>query len=64
MKLLDTLLIFASLGFLVIWVDQFIYKNVAFSDTYFWLMFGLGGIMYALYRRGVQKLNDNQGKKK
>jgi hypothetical protein len=64
MKLLDTLILFGSIGFLVIWVDQFIYKSVSFSDTYFWLMLGLGGIMLALYRRGIQKLKDNQGKKK
>jgi hypothetical protein len=64
MKILDTLILFGSIGFLVIWVDQFIYKSVPFSDTYFWLMLGLGGLMLAMYRRGIQKLKDNQGKKK
>lgn len=64
MKLVDVLIFFGSIGFLVIWVDQFIYKDVPFSDTYFLLMFGIGGILYALYRRGIQKLKDNQGKKK
>jgi hypothetical protein len=64
MKLIDTLIFFGSIGFLVIWVDQFIYKDVAFSDTYFLLMLGIGGVLYALYRRGIQKLKDNQGKKK
>lgn len=65
MKLVDSLIWFGSVGFLVIWVDQFLYKDVAFVDTYFWLMLGLGGIMLALYRRGLQKIKDNnQGKKK
>ncbi len=64
MKLVDVLIFFGSIGFLVIWVDQFIYKGVSFSDTYFLLMLGIGGILFALYRRGIQKLKDNQGKKK
>ncbi|MCF8325024.1 MAG: hypothetical protein K9I84_08700 [Leadbetterella sp.] len=64
MKLVDVLIFFGSIGFLVIWVDQFIYKGVPFSDTYFLLMLGIGGVLFALYRRGIQKLKDNQGKKK
>ena len=64
MKLVDVLIFFGSIGFLVICVDQFIYKGVPFSDTYFLLMFGIGGVLFALYRRGIQKLKDNQGKKK
>ncbi|MCP9769845.1 hypothetical protein EGI22_18220 [Lacihabitans sp. LS3-19] len=63
MKLLDALILFGSIGFLVIWVDQFIYKGVAFSDTYFLLMLAISGLLYFLYRRGLQKLKDNQGKK-
>ena len=64
MKLVDSLIWFGSVGFLVIWVDQFLYKDVAFVDTYFWLMLGLGGIMLALYRRGLQKIKDNNKDKK
>lgn len=63
MKLVDALILFGSIGFLVIWVDQFIYKKVAFSDTYFLLMLSISGLLYFLYRRGVQKLKDKQGKK-
>ncbi|MBL0326896.1 MAG: hypothetical protein IPP61_17310 [Cytophagaceae bacterium] len=66
MKLFDSLLLFGSLGLLVIWSDQFIYKNVSFKDSYFLLMFGLGGFLYYVYRRGNSKLKekDNQKKKK
>jgi hypothetical protein len=28
------------------------------------LMLGIGGVLFALYRRGIQKLKDHQGKKK
>jgi hypothetical protein len=63
MKLIDAIVLFGSIGFLVIWVDQFIYKKVAFYDTYFLLMLAVSGLLFFLYRRGLQKLKDKQGKK-
>lgn len=41
-------------------------QNVSFKDSYFLLMFGLGGFLYYVYRRGNSKLKekDNQKKKK
>jgi hypothetical protein len=67
MKLIDSLILFGSLGFLVIWVDQVIYKNVDLKDSYFLLMFALGGFLYYVYRRGVKKMNkdlEDKNKKK
>jgi hypothetical protein len=63
MKLVDAIVLFGSIGFLVIWVDQFIYKKVPFYDTYFLLMLAVSGLLFFLYRRGLQKLKDKQGKK-
>lgn len=64
MKLIDSLLLFGSLAFLLIWVDQYFYKNVGLKDSYFLLMFAVSGFLYYVYRRGVQKLNDQNNSKK
>ncbi|MCA0362736.1 MAG: hypothetical protein U0V04_01165 [Spirosomataceae bacterium] len=64
MKLFDSLLLFGSLGLLIIWSDQVIYKNAGFKDSYFLLMFGLGGFLYYVYRRGIKKLNEKDKDKK
>jgi hypothetical protein len=65
-KLLDAIILFASLGFFAMFVDQVLYKKNPFSDSYFFLMFGIAGILAFLYRRGNQILkdNENKGKKK
>lgn len=55
---LDTILLFASLALLIMWVDQFIYKGVSLKDTYFFLMFSLAGFLTYLYRRGVRKMKE------
>lgn len=65
-KLVDAIILFVGLGFIVMFVDQVIYKKGRFSDSYFFLMFGIGAILTFLYRRGNQilKENDQKGKKK
>lgn len=56
-KIVETLLLFGSLAFLVMWVDQFLYKDVEIKDSYFFLMFALAGFLFYTYRRGqrIQK---------
>lgn len=56
-KIVETLLLFGSLAFLVMWVDQFLYKDVDIKDSYFFLMFALAGFLFYTYRRGqrIQK---------
>lgn len=51
-KIFETLLLFGSLAFLVMWVDQFLYKDVDIKDSYFFLMFALAGFLFYTYRRG------------
>lgn len=69
-KIIETLLLFGSLAFLVMWVDQFLYKDVEIKDSYFFLMFALAGFLFYTYRRGqrIQKEkldnNDEEPKKK
>jgi hypothetical protein len=63
MKIINTLILFASLGLLVMWVDQFIYKGVDLKDSYFFLMFSVSGFLYYTYRRGLQKINEDSEKK-
>lgn len=69
-KIIETLLLFGSLAFLVMWVDQFLYKDVEIKDSYFFLMFALAGFLFYTFRRGqrVQKEklenNDEEPKKK
>lgn len=53
-KLFESLLLFGSLAFLVMWVDQFFYKSVEIKDSYFFLMFALAGFLFYTYRRGVR----------
>ncbi|MFN4084984.1 MAG: hypothetical protein ACK4LB_03515 [Spirosomataceae bacterium] len=54
----DTLLLFASLALIIMWVDQFLYKGVSLKDSYFFLMFGLAGFLFYVYRRGLRKMNE------
>lgn len=53
-KLVNTLILFGSLAFLVMWIDQFLYKGVSIKDSYFFLMFALAGFLFYTYRRGVR----------
>jgi hypothetical protein len=64
MKLLDALILFGSLGFLVIWVDQYLYKGVDLKDSYFFLMFSLSGFLWYVYRKGQRTINENNSKNK
>lgn len=65
-KLIETLILFGSLAFLVMWIDQFIYKSVTIRDSYHFLMFALAGFLFYTYRRGVrlQKEKAEQDKNK
>ncbi|NBA84375.1 hypothetical protein GVN16_01295 [Emticicia sp. CRIBPO] len=60
MKLIDTLILFASLALLIMWVDQVVYKGVPLKDSYFFLMFSLAGFLYYVYRRGQRKIEENK----
>ena len=64
MKFIDSLILFASLAFVVMWVDQFVYKSVSMKDSYFFLMFGMSGFLFYIYRRGVRKIEDHQNANK
>jgi hypothetical protein len=59
-KIVETLLLFGSLAFLVMWVDQFLYEGADIKDSYFFLMFALAGFLFYTYRRGqrIQKEKD------
>jgi hypothetical protein len=59
-KYFDTFLLFGSLALLVMWVDQFLYKDVDMKDSYFFLMFALSGFLFYLYRRGKKKIENNK----
>jgi hypothetical protein len=54
-KLFDALLLFCSFAFFAMFVDQVLYKKNPVADSYFFLMFGLAGVFYFLYRRTVKK---------
>jgi high-affinity Fe2+/Pb2+ permease len=60
MKLVDSILLFGSLAFLLIWVNKYIYQKSSFGETYFILMIAVSGFLYYVYRRG----EDNIKKKK
>jgi Na+-driven multidrug efflux pump len=62
MKILETILVFVSFGFITIWVDQFIYKGASLGNSYFFLMFALASFMGYLYLRG-KRVMKNQPKK-
>ncbi len=62
-KLLDAILLFVSLGLLAMFVDQILYQRNPFADSYFFLMFGLSGLLIYVYRRGNRILKDKEGKK-
>ncbi len=57
MKLADSLILFSSLGFLLIWVRKFIYTADTFGDSYFLLMMSVAGFLWYIYRRGTAKIN-------
>lgn len=62
-SILDTFILFASLAFLTMFVDQVLYKGNGFWENYFFLMFGFGGILFFLQRRANRILKEKQGKK-
>jgi hypothetical protein len=60
MKLIESIILFASLAFLIMFVDQALYKKVPLKDSYFFLMFALAGFLYYTYRRGLRKIKEKQ----
>jgi TRAP-type C4-dicarboxylate transport system permease small subunit len=60
MKLIESIILFASLAFLVMFVDQALYKKVPLSDSYFFLMFSLAGFLFYTYRRGLRRIKEKQ----
>ncbi|SOE23434.1 hypothetical protein SAMN06298216_3823 [Spirosomataceae bacterium TFI 002] len=62
-KYFNTIILFGSLAFLVMWVDQFLYKDVAIKDSYFFLMFALAGFLFYTYRKGIDKQKEALEKK-
>lgn len=60
MKLIESIILFASLAFLIMFVDQAIYKKAPLSDSYFFLMFSLAGFLFYTYRRGLRKIKEKQ----
>jgi hypothetical protein len=42
------------------WVDQFLYKDVAIKDSYFFLMFAMAGFLLYTYRRGIEKQKETK----
>lgn len=63
-KYIDTFLLFGSLGLLIMWVDQVIYKDVPIKDSYFFLMFSLSGFLYYTYRKGLKKQQEQKEQNK
>jgi hypothetical protein len=60
MKLIESLILFASLAMLIMFVDQALYKHVSLKDSYFFLMFAVAGFFYYTYRRGLRIMNEKK----
>lgn len=60
MKLIESLILFASLAMLIMFVDQALYKHVSLKDSYFFLMFSVAGFFYYTYRRGLRVMNEKK----
>ncbi len=59
----NTLILFASLAFIIMWVDRFVYKQEELKYNYFFLMFSLAGFLWYTYRRGVQRMKQDAEEK-
>ena len=60
MKILDSIILFTGLAFLIMWVNEFIYKHATFKDSYFFLMFSLALFLGYVYRRGLRKIEQQK----
>lgn len=60
MKLVESIILFASLALLTMFVDQALYKHVPLKDSYFFLMFAIAGFFYYTYRRGMRIMNEKR----
>ncbi|KPM49993.1 hypothetical protein [Jiulongibacter sediminis] len=63
-KYLNTLILFGSLAFLIMWVDRIVYKGEELKYNYFFLMFALAGFLFYTYRRGLQKIKEKEEEEK
>lgn len=67
MKILDSILLAASIGFLIIWADQIIRLKHSLGDTYFILMLSvicILGLQVARKNRAVNQPSETDKKKK
>lgn len=62
-KYLNTIILFSSLAFCIMWVDRFLYKGEEMKYNYFFLMFALAGFLWYTYRRGQAKILEEKNKK-
>ncbi|AFK02329.1 hypothetical protein Emtol_1180 [Emticicia oligotrophica DSM 17448] len=60
MKLVESIILFASLAFMAMFIDQALYKHVPLRDSYFFLMFSVAGFFYYTYRRGLRIMKEKQ----
>jgi hypothetical protein len=60
MKLVESIILFASLALLTMFVDQALYKHIPLKDSYFFLMFSIAGFFYYTYRRGMRIMNEKK----
>ncbi|MGR3809984.1 hypothetical protein [Jiulongibacter sp. NS-SX5] len=63
-KYLNTIILFGSLAFLIMWVDRIVYKGEELKYNYFFLMFALAGFLYYTYRRGLAKMKEKEEEEK
>ena len=63
-KYLNTLILFGSLAFLIMWVDRIVYKGEELKYNYFFLMFALAGFLFYTYRRGLKKIKEKEEEEK
>ncbi|UBM58829.1 hypothetical protein LAG90_18700 [Marinilongibacter aquaticus] len=63
-KYINTLVLFGSLAFLIMWIDRVVYAGEELKYNYFFLMFAIAGLLYYTYRRGLDKMKKDEEEKK
>jgi hypothetical protein len=63
MILKETLLISASVAFFIIWILE-IYNGVPLKASYFWVMLGLGFLLYFQYSKNIRLKKEEKTSKK
>ena len=59
MTLKEILMLAASIGFFIIWGLE-LYNGIPLKASYFWVMFGLGCLLYFQYTKNNRLKNDEQ----